>query len=253
MRRKFNFTGRGKIKVAGDNPQLAIELTPHSEGQSEFSVDFKIEEFTGLPETTRIVLEAWYRTSYSRYELGTIGAPSILQSYELHGIEAGSVRFNLKLVAEDGRILAMATGVHPTIQGGDGDDAKSSLIGVQSVDMNQMWRIRIEPDSRPVLEVNKEFNLKEKLRSDPMTKALVFPAMLREIAVRNIAAEMQNVENEWGPEFRVFAQDVLSDGTEFPREYDGLQQSDEHYWIERFVEAFCNKHDLLDFDSGEEI
>ena len=32
-----------------------------------------------------------------------------------------------------------------------------------------------------------------------------------------------------------------------------MQQSEDHYWIERFVEAFCNRHDLLEFNLAEEV
>ena len=66
MIRKFNYTGRKKIRRS----DVRIDLLRDDDNRRYFNISLHLADLE-LPETARVYVEAYHRSGYQRYDFGT--------------------------------------------------------------------------------------------------------------------------------------------------------------------------------------
>jgi hypothetical protein len=241
MLRKLNFTERLKIP----NAAIRIELRRADDGALLFDPKLDLAALR-VPSDSRVLLEAQYRTSYMRFDLGPVGALTIPEDRRLTDIDSDRiVRFRVKVVdpAQGARrILAASNDI--TVSCDDGaQGSRISLLPVNFDDLgDEVWRIHFEA-GQPVLELNNRIDSIERTaRNDPSFFALVYPAAVREILTHFLLVERwdENDEAEDAPELWVrWARQLIDDPVPADRDERAA-------WIEEVVVAFCGQHRTAD-------
>jgi len=112
MIRKFNYTGRKKIKRSN----VRIDLMRDSNGQRFFSSGLKLDDLE-LPLNAHVYVEAYHRSGYRRFDFGTVGDRKIPPDRQLKTISDSAIPlFRVKVVDKStshGRILASVDKVRP--------------------------------------------------------------------------------------------------------------------------------------------
>jgi hypothetical protein len=107
MLRKLNFTERARVPRAN----VRITLRRDADGTLVFDPRLIFDD-VGVADSTRVFIEAYYRTSFMRFDCGSVGRFAPPDDRRLTDIENTSlVRFRVKLVDNEGnehRIVAMA-------------------------------------------------------------------------------------------------------------------------------------------------
>ena len=67
MIRKFNYTGRKKIKRSN----VQIDLLRNRNGHRQFNIALQLDELA-LPGNAHVYVEAYHRSGYQRFDFGTI-------------------------------------------------------------------------------------------------------------------------------------------------------------------------------------
>ena len=241
MLRKLNFTERVKI------PRAAVHIALRRESDGVLAFDPSLDLATlPVPKESRVYIEAQYRTSYMRFDCGTLGDLVIPENRRLFDIDSANVvRFRVKVVdntTNERRIVAAADDITVSAESSDGG-ALVSLLPVEFRDLGDVpWRVQFEA-SGPVLELNNRVDGIERLaRNDAAFFALVYPAAVREILTRILVVdELEGDESdEWWSLWLRWARDLtdapLPDGDE----------DDRGAWIAEVVAGFCGRHRIVE-------
>lgn len=242
MLRKLNFTERTKIPRAN----VRVSLRRDADGALVFDPQLSLEGLDALP-SARVFIEAYYRTSFMRFDCGTVAAFAPPADRRLTDIDATSlVRFRVKVVDNergDHRVVAVADDIVVSEETPDAG-VRTPLLPVEFSDQlgQQPWRLAFEP-SGPVLELNQRIDdLKNVAKTDAVFFALVYPAAVREVLIQILLVDQRDGLEEgdewWNLWLRWAARFVAapppSDTEEVP------------FWIDDVVAAFCNEHAPVD-------
>ncbi len=241
MLRKLNFTERTRI------PRSAVQITLRRESDGVLAFDPVLDlSSVAAPAASRVYVEALYRTSYMRFDFGTLGNLTPPEDRRLSEIDSGSVvRFRVKVVdnaASTHRIVASADDITVSASSTDGG-TRVPLLEVNFRDLGDLpWRVELEANG-PVLELNNRVEGIERLaRHDAAFFALVYPAAVREILTSILVIEQYDVTeetNEWWSLWIRWAR-ALTDAP-VPAEIE-----DRRIWIDEVTAAFCGRHDVLE-------
>lgn len=242
MLRKLNFTERAKI------PRAAVHIALRRESDGVLAFDPALDLSTvAAPKESRVYIEAHYRTSYMRFDCGTLGDLVFPDNRRLFEIDSSSVvRFRVKVVdntTNERRIVAAADDITVSAESAGGG-ATISLLPVDFRDLGDVaWRVQFEA-SGPVLELNNRIDGIERLaRNDAAFFALVYPAAVREILTRILIVdeyEPADDADEWWSLWMRWARDL----TDAPPP-DG-DDDDRAAWIAEVVAGFCARHRLVE-------
>ncbi len=241
MLRKLNFTERTRIPRSA----VRLELRREADGVLAFDVQLDLKSVK-VPGDARVYVEAQYRTSYMRFDCGSIAAPLVPENRRLEAIDSDRiVRFRVKVVDHtDGarRIVAASNDITVACEAGD-SASRLSLLPVNFDDLgDQVWRIHFE-STEPVLELNNRIeNIEQLARHDSGFFALVYPAAVREVLTHFLLVERWNENDEGGdtPELWIrWARGMIGDPV--PADED-----DRSGWIEDVIVAFCGLHRVAD-------
>lgn len=250
MLRKLNYTSRLTI------PSAAVKLVVHrdKDGLLSFDAAFDFASMKRQPPEGRLILEAFYRSSYMRFDCGTSRAPSVPADRVLREIDSGSiVQFLVKIVdqsARHGQILAQSE----VLAASDLEEDSASHINLLPVSFRdlgeRMWAVAFEP-SGPVLELNSRIESIEQLvRHDPRFFALVYPPVISEILGYILLVEEYAADEdpgEWWSLWLQWSADLA--GEPAPIEPD---RSARREWIEQVIRAFCERQMTASGFSAEE-
>jgi len=237
--RKLNFTDRVKIPKSS----VRFDVRRDSGGVLAFDARLGLDDIDAPPHA-RVYVEAWYRTSYMRFDCGTIAQLAIPSDRRLQEIESRNVvRFRVKVVdnsANEHRIVAVADDILAVARSG-AEAGRISLLPVEFNDLgDEIWRLQYEITG-PVLELNNRIaGIEQTARHDTHFFALVYPAVVREILTRILLIDQQPPAEDdewWGLWLRWAAE--MSDSP-LPSETDDYEA-----WIGEVVAAFCGRHDLV--------
>jgi len=236
MIRKFNYTGRKKIKRSA----VRIELLRDGQNRRCFNIDLQLADLL-LPDNARVYVEAYHRSGYQRYDFGTLGDVKIPADRRLRNFsESARPLFRVKVVdraASQGRILAAVDKIRPASVD-DISAGSQSLLFVEYDDLGSMvWQLDLDGDW-PVLRLNRrgeEIGLAAS--SDYRFLSLVYPEVLRQI-LRRIVIEDQHTDphcdDDW-PSLWLQMACRLPGMTAPPP----ASKPDQHAWVEKAVESFC--------------
>lgn len=241
MLRKLNFTERTKI------PRSAVQITLRRENDGVLAFDPVLDlSSVSAPPAARVYIEAHYRTSYMRFDFGTLGDLTMPADRRLSDIDSGSVvRFRVKVVdnaAKMHRIVAAADDITVSATSPDGN-ARIPLLEVNFRDLGDLpWRIELEANG-PVLELNNRVEGIERMaRHDATFFGLVYPAAVREILTNILIIEQYETGEEsddWWSLWMRWAREL----TDAPLPID---LEDRRAWIEEVAAAFCGRHRVIE-------
>ena len=245
MLRKLNFTDRAKINRAA----VQIALRRGEDGILAFDPRVTLDALRA-PASARVYIEAYYRSSYMRFDCGTVARFSPPADRRLTDIDSDNVvRFRLKVVdnsAGEHRIVAVAEDI--TVAEKE-DATRRSLLPVNFCDLgDQVWRVSFEANG-PVLDLNRSIrNIEVLAKSDARFFALVNPAAVREILTKILLVDRyESAEDgeEWWSLWLRWGSELTDDAV--PEDEDERQA-----WIEEVVAAFCGRHAVASrFDAPE--
>lgn len=240
MIRKFNYTGRQKIKRSN------IEITIHGQGRT-MSFDAQVElNGLGLPSEATVYIEPYYHFSFMRFNCGTVEnfslpANTILADLPLTDI----LYFRVKIVDESGRhgrLLAYADQLKPTTLE-DGQIRRKSILPVQfSTDLGQqVWKVSFD-EHTPTLHINRRIENKRELVKSNEFISLAYPSVVKEV-VTKIVHEFPEYDEDgdhWACLWLQFTKQILHVHDK-PSPDEG-NPDDMLEWVVSVVEAFCRKY-----------
>lgn len=256
MKKRLNYTGRKKLAHKGQSPEVKVALRKSGNAPYDFVVSINLRNREQYEEGSRFVMDATYGAYRERYEIGSIATVENEYRNYLNHIPPEAAVFRFKIVSDEGLLLARSARIKPEPIGEGGDQQPTEgFIGVQSVEMDDIWRLRLQGNTRPVLEVNKSLNIKSRLNDDPAFKAGVFPAVFRELLLRYLIAG--DGEDQWRATVIGFAHTLVSDDyPEVPVEHgEGyeLGASEQNNWIDAAVSRYCRNYGFLNAFSDEDL
>lgn len=240
MLRKLNFTERAKIPRAN----VRVTLRRGDDGVLVFDPQLSFDG-VGVVPSARVFIEAYYRTSFMRFDCGSVEAFAPPDDRRLTDIDGTSVvRFRVKLVdnaANDHRIVAVADDIVVSEEKPE-RAGRMPLLPVNFTDRlgQQAWRIAFEPNG-PVLELNNAIaDIKDVAKHDAAFLALVYPAAVRQVLAQILLVDGQDAHEEgdewwnlwlrWAGQFAA----LPTDADEAP------------FWIDEVVRAFCARQSLVE-------
>ena len=234
MLRKLNFTERARI------PRANVRVTLRRDAGGTLIFDPRLS-FDGVDvaPATRVFIEAYYRTSFMRFDCGSVEHFAPPDDRRLIDIDSTSlVRFRVKLVdGDEHRVVAVADDIvvseeRPETAG------RMPLLPVSFTDTlgEQAWRIAFEPNG-PVLELsNRIDNIKEMAKSDAAFFALVYPTAVRLVLTQILLVEEHPAHDEGDEWWNYWLRWAAKFNSPLPDDKD-----DAPLWIDEVVEAFCNQ------------
>jgi hypothetical protein len=238
MLRKLNFTERVKI------PRSSVRVTLRRDDSDTLVFDPQISlEGIDTVRGARVFIEAYYRTSFMRFDCGSVESFAPPADRRLTGIDRTSlVRFRVKIV-KDHRIIAVADDLlvseHVPQTAG-----RMPLLPVNFSDTlgQQAWRVVFE-STGPLLELNNRIdNVKEVAKRDAAFFALVYPAAVRAVLTQILLVDERHAhedEDEWWSLWLRWAARYSS--TPLPADRD-----ESAFWIDEVVAAFCSEQVTID-------
>lgn len=239
MIRKFNYTGRQKIKRSS----IKIDVF-ESDQLRTFNADVNLIGLN-LPSESTIYIEPYYRLSFMRFDCGTVGDFHLPPDTSITEIPYSDILyFRVKVVDESGkhgRLLAYADNIKPTNLD-NGPIKRRSILPVQfSTDLGQqIWKVSFD-EHGPILHINKKIeNRKELVRSDEFM-SLSLPAVIKEILTRIVYQypEFDEDGEHWVSDWLEFSKKILYVHDKPSSNNDNFEEMIE--WIDSVIEAFCRK------------
>jgi len=237
MLRKLNFTERAKI------PRSNIHVTLRHDQDGVLVFDPQISfASVEVPPSCRVFIEAYYRTSFMRFDCGSVEAFRVPADRRLTEIDGTSlVRFRVKLV-DDHRIVAVADDIvvseeKPQTSG------RVPLLPVNFTDAlgQQAWRVAFEPNG-PVLELNNRISdVKGIAKNDAAFFALVYPAAVRQVLTQILLVDQHEAHEDGDEWWSLWLQWAARYVSPLPDDAE-----DAPFWIEEVVTAFCSAQKTID-------
>src|ERR1700737_3823020 len=164
MIRRFNYTKRRRLP----RDRVGIEVLPGPDAPT-FNARINLADLE-LPPNAKVFVEAYYKSSYQRFDFGAVAVPLVPEDRSLGEIDRGNtVLFRVKVVdAEEALGTIVAELEDFGGGGGGGGESGYCILPVNFRDLGEeVWRLALD-GSRPVLEVNKIPNAEAFVRSDPL-------------------------------------------------------------------------------------
>ncbi len=243
MIRKFNYTGRKKIKRSN----VRIDIVRDGDGRRYFNNSLQLDDLE-LPSNAHVYVEAYHRSGYQRFDFGTVADRKIPTDRRLRNISDAAVPlFRVKVVdksASVGRILASVDKVRPE-NIDDMPTGSQSLLFVEYDDLgNKIWQLDLEGDW-PVLKLNQHVEeISLVASSDNRFLSLVYPEVFRQILKRIILEDQHtdpDCDDDWPSLWLKLA--CFLPGVAIPPQ---TSKPDQQTWIEKAVESFCANFNMLE-------
>lgn len=242
MLRKLNFTERAKVP----RTQVRITLRRDDSGTLVFDLQLSLEGIEAAP-AARVFIEAYYRTSFMRFDCGSVDAFSPPDDRRLTDIDRTSlVRFRVKIVDNSNnehRVIAVADDLLVS------DEAPQSAGRVPLLPVNfsdalgqQAWRIAFE-STGPVLELNNRIeNVKDVAKRDAAFFALVYPTAVRLVLTKILLIDGHDPHEESDEWWSLW----LRWATRFSSAPLPGDPEEAAFWIDEVVAAFCSDQQTID-------
>lgn len=240
MKLEFNYTGRKKIHLN--------EVVLHFiENKGNYNVHLECDlARLDLDQNNKLYLEVSYQGFYQVIDCGTIEIRNPLSGIFLNSdlsewIE--SVRCSIKVIDESeeiGLIRAVSPRITPSIMDVDGNTSRGkSFLPVVQKDIGEVpWKLEVEPYSVTLVLSDKLDDVKNILKNDPVKMSLIFPVMIREIAIRIFDSEEYSVAgDDWFVPWNKYFEKVLK--ITLPSEDVELTDAEKNDFVNNVVEVFC--------------
>ena len=245
MIKRVNFTGRRRI------PRSRIDIEIYDGQPRTFDAAIDLDEIA-LPPQAAVFLEAMCAGSNAveRFEFGEVQDIRPPANRELTEIEGRNVFFTLKVVDRTerfGRILGIAENIRPERAGKDTVAGRQGILPIEAVDLGaELWKLDFRENHVCLLVNEKIPDMRDRVRSDPLFYAAVYPAVVRQVLAHAIRedAEPDEEDDRWPVMWLQFGRSLHPARQESPRSNEDPETIDE--WVDEVVRVFCEKHALRD-------
>ncbi len=245
MIKRVNFTGRRRI------PRNRVDIEVYDGQPRTFDAKIDLDGISLLPRAA-VYLEAMCAGSnvIERFGFGEVGAIVPPKDPRLLELEGENVFFALKVVdstERSGRILGIAEHIRPQRAGKQTAAGRRGILPVEPKDLGQqLWKLEFT-EHDVFLYVNKDVpGLVDRVRSDPLFYAAVYPEVVRQVLARAIRenADIEEDDDRWPILWLRFGKN-LHPTREAPPSSDASEE-DQEEWVDEVVDAFCESHTLRD-------
>jgi len=243
MIRKYNYTKRDRININ----DISIDLID-SKLHRSFTANITLGDYD-FPPNSKIYIEAYSKAFVMRFFFGEISKIEAPASTILSELPKDSmVLFKIKVVDESGRhgrIVGFADKIKPCGQNDDKNNKSILLLDFNSTIDPQIFKITIDNDDLPKLEINNTIpNIREIVRSNKTFHALVFPVLIRQVAERIgfSKEDFDQGDGSWQDLWLTYFKESLNCSTDI----DGINEEEIIHWADEVVSAFCRKEKLKD-------
>ena len=250
MIRKFNYTGRKKLT----KDRIDIKLN-YVGGVRTFDANLDFNNLR-IPNDAKIYIEPFYKTSFMRFCFGTVGHPISPSKRDLTSLPASEfIQFRIKIVDESGtfgRILAYADDISPS----NLKNVPANKTGILHVNFEadnmgpEIWRLNVG-ESWPILEINKNVELRKELVRSEIFLTLIYPSVIRAICMKlgYVYENYNDGGSDWQSQWILFIKNVLlvGEGSGYDDNLDD-EVNDERVatWAAIVTESFCRKFQTLE-------
>jgi hypothetical protein len=195
--------------------------------------------------SARVFIEAYYRTSFMRFDCGSVEAFAPPSDRRLTDIDGTVIHFRVKVVdnaTNEHRIVAVADDIVVSEEKPE-TGGRMPLLPVNFSESlgQQAWRIAFEP-AGPVLELNNRIdNVKDVARHDAAFFALVYPAAVRQILTQILLVEEHDPHEDGDEWWSLWLRWAGQFAATLPNDVDEAP-----FWIDDVVATFCTRQSLLD-------
>lgn len=240
MIRRFNYTGRHKVKR--EDAQFFLNVT--NSGHNVFDAILKLDEYN-LPPDAAVFVEAYRQTLWMRFDFGTVASRKVPEDRRLTEFDSvEDVLFRVKVIsstAKKGQILAEAD----RIPLGKPEEQYDNRLPLLPVIPKELFGLvsRVDFEDRPRLEINVEVGDWKQLVREPAFMSMVLSFAIKEILTRILYIEKHNDTedpDDWKSQWLRFAS--LLPGMNKPS--DDEEKYDD--WINNATEVFGRQYRLLD-------
>ena len=232
---KLNYTGRKKI----ESRHAVITLKREPDKKNRYSARLDLVPYKFAPDA-KVVVEAYRRTTVMRFDHGTVMVPTQPASDLLEQFDnSEAVLFRVYVTAASGRpgvLLGRAKELQPQDQEEPPADRKA-LLPVEPAELDdEIWRLDF--GAMVVLQINSKLPDWRQTAVSPQFKALVYPAVLRQVLTRVLLLEEYDDGDDsdsWQSHWLQFAKRLPGVGP-LPAERDEREA-----WIEEAAKALAKK------------
>jgi hypothetical protein len=245
MIKRVNFTGRRRV------PRNRVDIEVYDGHPRTFDAKIDLSDMS-FPPHAAVVLEAMCAGSndIERFEFGEVGGVVPQTDRSLVQLEGENVFFRLKVIDRTerfGRLLGLAEHIRPQRAGKQTAAGRRGILPVEPAELGQqLWKLDFK-EHDVFLLVNKSIHgLGERVRSDPLFYAVVYPQVVRQVLMQAIAEDVDLDEDDdrWPVMWLRFGKN-LHPTRESPPSGESSQEEREE-WIEEVVDAFCDEHSMKD-------
>lgn len=243
--RSFNYTDRKKIF----REDFSISLEEKSNCISLRATFPKFIELGFDPES-KVRIEAYDRNNYMRFKCGMVKDIDGYEDFLLTDFDdKEGVLLRIKVVSNKGSKLE---GLADRIRPDKDEQDRESIINVRPAELHGgVWSIEFTDEENPTVLIDTSIG-KDRLTSDPIFAGLIMPAVFREVLVRilliendNITIDYENTEagEDWKMDWLAFCKQCTSKSLT----QDKLKNMDEqgkYEWIDNVVAAFGRSNKL---------
>ncbi|MDA7615169.1 hypothetical protein N8574_01865 [Akkermansiaceae bacterium] len=232
--KKLNWTNRKKINKG----EVSFSIDTESNKIPSFNANFAFAADAYPPEA-KVKVKAYYKETSQTFNWGEVSnlvPPSNRSLDEIGSIE--SLKFQVLVIdpKSKGLLLGLGDNFVPSESNQEAVN-KSSIISLKAgTNLGQLaWKLEIDADNLPKLLINKNIpEASHKLKYDPLFRALIYPAVMREILTFYIWDEIQ--DGEYAEKWIQFAGNFTeSDVNDCQDSYEKLD------WIEEVVSEFSER------------
>lgn len=232
---RIQFTGRKRLT----SNDVSIVLHDQAEPLA-FAINRLSLERHDLPGNALVRVEAYRRTVYVPFELGTVsnltipeGDTPLTDFY----MPPDGIRFRVKVTATDeptaGQLLAESGSITPVWSSG----SKESMLTVRPADLGHEV-FRLDMDDEPVLLINDKIDQWRQVARSDHFASLVYPGVLRTILTEILRQEELDLNDsgDWRvPWLRL----AIRQNRANPLPANASDEADSIQWIDDAVAAFC--------------
>ena len=242
----ITYIDQKKLHHLGNNRHFSINAELVNNG-TKFNVNFydKINDFD---PAAKIYVQSYVKggQSIENFYYGQISKIKKPENTFIENFKPTEILFRIRISHND-LIIARVDSIAPTMS--DGNEEKSSIIGVRETEMDEIFKIENEPGEKPVIVFKKGTNLLNEFRNDHIIKGLILTS-----AVRSILSDYLKILDFTAQEKSTMFLDYFAEisGEKYPQLTDEEKQRQEFAstdeWIDEAMIAF-NKKPVINSNS----
>lgn len=236
--KSLNFTNRAKI----DLDKIDLRLV-RQEDRIRLTGEVDLSGLS-LPRDFRVVVETYRQTYREVLEATTTQSTRAVFSGDFEAF--GAIESLLCVVkvlglgAEQGKILAWAEKIRPTVEGAA--SGAESLLPMDTADLGQLiWRLDVSEDL-PTLVINSAIDGWREFAREPRFQWLIMPEVLRGVG-RWLSPRLDDAEDGSDTTAKAWLDFIRDLGVE-PDDYEGSETDEQ--WIDEAVMKFAERNGFTD-------